>query len=155
MRQKLFLLHSWAAVLCRRTWASCRLGGSPGSGLCDGNAALQGEGCRPQPALRRASGSAPAGTRLPPSPRASPLPEADVGGCPRQRIPRLLRATKPVPWEAQLELAALRSEEVCSRANLPCLPLLWPTFCSQVRIRQDDARGFSSAPQKAPSQPDF
>lgn len=39
------------------------------------------------------------------------------------------------------------------RAALPCWPLLWQTCCSRVRIRQDNAQGFSGVPWKAPSQP--
>ena len=81
------------------------------------------------------------------------LGAACVSSSPGCSEPRSLFPGKP-RW-SRLLWAALQSEQACPRASLPCLPLLWLTFCSRRRIRQDDAQGFSGAPQKAPSQPNF
>lgn len=89
---KLLLLYSWSAVLWRQTWALRGLGGSPGCQLCDGNAAPRGKRCCPQPVLRRASRSAPAGARCP-------------------YLLERLRCQKPVSRAALVHLLAAPSHE--------------------------------------------
>lgn len=118
----------------------------------------RGKRCRSQPALRRASRSAP----LPLGRGATISSRGCTAGRPCRGLPRCiswpLRATRLLPGKprwSRLLWAGLRSEEACPRASLCRLPLLWLTFCSRGRIRQGDAQGFSGAPQKAHSQPNF